>query len=295
MATAAEWIEGARLRTLPASVAPVLMGAAVAASVGHLSWLRTLLAALVALALQVAVNFSNDYSDGVRGTDTVRVGPQRLIGSGAASPKQVLAAAICCYALACLAGLALVALSGQWWLLLVGVACVLAAWFYTGGKHPYGYMGLGEVFVFIFFGLVATAGTTYTQAGRVPVSGWLAAVAMGALACAVLVCNNQRDLPLDAKSGKITLSVRLGDRGSRWFYLILSVLSQVLLMWLIFATTLWVMPGVLIAIVLLNVADVRMMSGVTGMALVKVLKLTSFAELAAGAGVLAGVLIAMVI
>lgn len=294
MATAAEWIEGARLRTLPASVAPVLMGAAVAASVGHLSWLRTVLAALVALALQVAVNFSNDYSDGVRGTDEVRVGPQRLIGSGAATPKQVLRAAIYCYLFACVAGMVLVALSGAWWLLAVGVACVLAAWFYTGGKHPYGYMGLGEVFVFIFFGLVATAGTTYTQVGSVPAAAWASSVVMGLLACAVLVCNNVRDLPRDAQSGKITLSVRLGDRGSRLFYVALVIFALVALGVVVAATSPWALIGLFIPGILLLPACRQIMAGTTGMELVKVLKRTSVAELTAGAGVFIGVLIAMV-
>jgi 1,4-dihydroxy-2-naphthoate octaprenyltransferase len=167
------------------------------------------------------VNYANDYSDGIRGTDDDRVGPFRLTGSRAATPDQVRNAAFTAFGVAAVAGLALVALSGEWWLLIVGVACVLAAWYYTGGRRPYGYAGLGEIAVFIFFGLVAVLGTTYTQTGTVSWAALAGAVAIGSLACAVLVANNLRDIPTDTLAGKITLAVRLGDAGTRRFYLVL--------------------------------------------------------------------------
>lgn len=218
MATAAEWLEGARLRTLPAAIAPVLVGTGAAAQVEGAHLGRAALAAGVALALQVGVNFANDYSDGVRGTDVDRVGPLRLTASGAARPGQVRAAAVVAFAVAALLGLALVALSGRWWLLAVGAAAIAAAWYYTGGRRPYGYLGLGEVGVFVFFGLVAVLGTTYTQAGVVTWPAVLGAVGVGLLACALLMVNNIRDVPGDALAGKRTLAVRLGERWARRAY-----------------------------------------------------------------------------
>ncbi|MGZ4608748.1 MAG: 1,4-dihydroxy-2-naphthoate polyprenyltransferase [Actinomycetes bacterium] len=220
MATAAQWLEGARPRTLPAAVAPVAAGTGAAAAVGGFVLWKALLALLVALALQVGVNYANDYSDGVRGTDADRVGPMRLVGSGAARPAAVRTAALLCFSVAGLAGLALAATT-SWWLLLVGGAAIVAAWFYTGGRRPYGYRGLGEVSVFVFFGLVATIGTTYVQAREVTLASVLAGVGCGALACAILVANNLRDLATDRVAGKHTLAVRLGDRGSRVFYVAL--------------------------------------------------------------------------
>lgn len=219
MASGHDWAAGARPRTLPAAIAPVLVGTGAAAQLGGASIGRALLAGVVALALQVGVNFANDYSDGVRGTDLDRVGPMRLTASGAARPGQVKAAAFAAFGLAALAGLALVAASAHWWLLAVGAAAILAAWYYTGGKRPYGYLGLGEVGVFVFFGLVATLGTTYTQAGRLSWPAWAGAIGTGLLACALLMVNNLRDIPTDAQSGKRTLAVRLGDHRARIAYL----------------------------------------------------------------------------
>ena len=187
MASVAEWVEGARLRTLPAAISPVFAGTGIAVFAGGADLLRAVLAGLVALALQVGVNYANDYSDGVRGTDEHRVGPQRLVGSGAAQPRTVKRAALACFGLAAILGLVLVGLSGQWWLLAVGLACILAAWYYTGGEHPYGYRGLGEVFVFIFFGLVAVCGTTYVMLGRVTWATLLAAIAIGIRFSAVAI------------------------------------------------------------------------------------------------------------
>ena len=290
VASFAEWVEGARLRTLPAAVAPVFAGSAIAAHANALFPERAVLATLVALSLQVGVNYANDYSDGVRGTDEFRVGPQRLVGSGAAPARTVKLAAFGCFALAGLFGLVLVALSGHWWLLGVGAACVLAAWYYTGGKRPYGYRGLGEVFVFIFFGLVATIGTVYVQVGSVPWPSWPAAIAMGALACAVLVCNNLRDIPTDIQAGKRTLETMLGDRYSRYFYLLLALLAVAGVVATAAGTTWWALLG--LGMLVFLVRGVRhVLRGGTGMALVQTLKLTGFAELAAGIGLYAGVLI----
>ncbi|MDQ1617523.1 MAG: 1,4-dihydroxy-2-naphthoate polyprenyltransferase [Actinomycetota bacterium] len=228
MATAAQWLEGARPRTLPAAIAPVAAGTGAAAAVdGFVLW-KALVALLVALALQVGVNYANDYSDGVRGTDTDRLGPMRLVGSGAAAPTSVRNAALLCFAVAAAAGFVLAATT-SWWLLLVGVAAIVAAWFYTGGRRPYGYRGLGEVSVFVFFGLVATVGTTYVQAEQVTIESALAAVGCGALACAILVANNLRDLESDRTAGKHTLAVRMGDRGSRMFYVALLAVAFVAL------------------------------------------------------------------
>jgi 1,4-dihydroxy-2-naphthoate octaprenyltransferase len=217
MATPAEWLEGARPRTLPAAVAPVVAGTGAAAAVDGFVPGRALLALVVAVALQVGVNYANDYSDGVRGTDARRVGPLRLVGSGVASPPAVKRAAILSFLVAAVAGLVL-ALLVAWWLVLVGAACLVGAWYYTGGRSPYGYRGLGEVAVFVFFGLVATVGTTFVQAERVTSASVLAGVGCGALACAILVANNLRDIPTDETTGKRTLAVRLGDRRTRLLY-----------------------------------------------------------------------------
>ncbi|WP_136193807.1 1,4-dihydroxy-2-naphthoate polyprenyltransferase [Actinomyces procaprae] len=212
---ATSWTEVVRLRTLPAAVAPVILGAGAASAMGAASTPRILLAAGVALALQIGSNLANDYSDGVRGTDDDRTGPPRLTASGQVDPRHVKFAAFGCFAVAGVLGLVLVALSGQWWLLGAGAAAVAAAWFYTGGSHPYGYAGLGEVFVFIFFGLMATCGTVYVQAGGVPGWVWPAACGIGLIACSLLMVNNLRDIATDPQHGKLTLAVRLGERGAR--------------------------------------------------------------------------------
>ncbi|REE03985.1 1,4-dihydroxy-2-naphthoate polyprenyltransferase [Citricoccus nitrophenolicus] len=218
MATAAQWIEGARLRTLPMAIAPVLIGSAAAFALDGFHLGRAVLALIVALALQIGVNYSNDYSDGIRGTDDDRVGPLRLTGSGAAPARAVKAAAFACFGVATVAGLGLIAWSGTWWLAVVGVLAIVAAWYYTGGQKPYGYRGLGEVFVFIFFGLVAVLGTTYTQALAVSGPAWAGAVGCGLVSTALLMANNVRDIPTDRQTGKMTLAARLGDIPARWSY-----------------------------------------------------------------------------
>ncbi|MEV0065481.1 MULTISPECIES: 1,4-dihydroxy-2-naphthoate polyprenyltransferase [unclassified Amycolatopsis] len=228
MATVSEWIEGARPRTLPNAIAPVVAGVGAAIALDAFSWWRSVLALLVALALIIGVNYANDYSDGVRGTDENRVGPLRLVGSGTAAPKAVLAAALVCLGLAGVLGLLLVALTGFWWLLIMGGVCILGAWFYTGGKKPYGYYGFGEIAVFVFFGLAGVLGTVYVQAGRVSWAGLGCAVAVGCFSTAVLTANNLRDIPTDIESGKRTLATRLGDSGTRRLYLALVTVPYVL-------------------------------------------------------------------
>jgi len=217
VATPAQWLAGARPRTLPAALAPVLVGTGAAAALDGFRLSTALLALVVALALQVAVNYANDYSDGTRGTDADRVGPMRLVGSGAASPRAVLGAAMLSFAVAAVAGLALAALT-SWWLVAVGAVCILAAWTYTGGPIPYGYRALGEVFVFVFFGLVAVVGTTYVQTRTLPGLAFAVAVPIGLLIVAILVVNNLRDIDGDALVGKRTLAVLLGERGTRWAF-----------------------------------------------------------------------------
>jgi 1,4-dihydroxy-2-naphthoate octaprenyltransferase len=223
----AEWVQGARPRTLPAAVSPVLVGTGAAAAADSFVPVRALLALVVALAMQVGVNYANDYSDGVRGTDAARVGPRRLVASGTATPGAVRAAATLALGVAALAGVALVALIGQWWLLAVGAAAIAAAWFYTGGRSPYGYRGLGEVAVFVFFGLVATVGTAYAQTLAVTWPAVVGGVAMGCFACAILMANNLRDIPTDRATGKRTLAVRMGDRRARQAFVLLLVVPYV--------------------------------------------------------------------
>jgi 1,4-dihydroxy-2-naphthoate octaprenyltransferase len=226
MATPAQWVAGARPRTLPAALAPVLVGTGAATALDGFRLVPALLALVVALALQVAVNYANDYSDGRRGTDADRVGPMRLVGSGAAPARQVLLAAALSFGVAALAGLALAALS-SWWLVAVGAVCIVAAWTYTGGPLPYGYRALGEVFVFVFFGLVAVVGTTFAQTLAVEGLALAASVPIGLLIVAILVVNNLRDIDGDAAVGKRTLAVLLGDRATRLFFSALLVVPFV--------------------------------------------------------------------
>lgn len=280
MATAADWLEGARLRTLPAAVAPVLVGTGAAAQVGSAHPWRALLAAGVALSFQVGVNFANDYSDGIRGTDTVRTGPPRLTGGGAAAPRTVKLAAFATLGLGCLLGLVLVIVSQSWWLLLAGAASVIAAWYYTGGSHPYGYIGLGEVFVFVFFGLLATLGTTWTQAGQLPGTAWLGAVGVGLIACALLMVNNIRDLPTDSQVGKYTLAVRLGQRRARWVYTAM-IITPLILGLAMVAWTPWALLILLLAPLALALS-LRVLGGRTGTDLIVVLRDTGFYELGYG-------------
>lgn len=281
MATFSQWVEGARPRTLPAALAPVAVGTGSAVGLGHGDAALALLALLVAVFLQVGSNYANDYSDGIRGTDAERVGPVRLVGQGLATPHLVKYAAFASFAMACVAGLALVALSGVFWLLLIGVAAVLAAWFYTGGSRPYGYAGFGEVFVFVFFGLVATVCTTWTQVHRADVGTWAGAVGVGAIITAILVSNNLRDIVGDEESGKVTLAVRLGDRGTRWFYVALMALPAACAV----AAALTGHPWALISLagLLPAVPPCRqVLGGATGPALIRVLGATGRVSLTYG-------------
>lgn len=276
MATVAQWIEGARPRTLPNAVAPVLAGTGAAAWLDGFVWWKALLALAVSLALIVGVNYANDYSDGIRGTDDVRAGPLRLVGSKVASPRAVLTAAVVSLAVGAAAGLALAVVS-QPWLIAVGAACIAGAWLYTGGSKPYGYSGLGEVAVFVFFGLVAVLGTQYTQALRVDWVGVALAVATGALSSAVLVANNLRDIPTDAESGKITLAVRLGDAKTRVLYVVLVGLAFALTLVLALATP-WCLVG-LVALPLAVRAAGPVRKGLGGRDLIPVLRDTGLTML----------------
>ncbi len=279
MATFSQWVQGGRPRTLPVAVSPVAVGTGAAYALGQTTWGYALLALVVSLCLQVGVNYANDYSDGIRGTDTVRVGPVRLVGQDLANSSDVRLAALLAFFLAGLCGFALVALSQAWLMLPVGAACVLAAWYYTGGRHPYGYLGLGEVFVFVFFGLVATLGTLYTQALSLSWAGVVGAVGVGALASAVLVANNLRDIPSDRGAGKMTLAVRLGAAGTRVLYLGLVALSVLVCV----GCALLGHPFALVALLaypLLWPAVQALRSGATGAALVPVLARTGITQLA---------------
>lgn len=274
------WVGGARLRTLPLAVAPVAAGAGIAHMLQGFSWPLTLLALGVAVFLQIGVNYANDYSDGIRGTDEFRVGPARLTGSGLVNPKRVLATALSFFALAAVCGLVAVVMSGRWWFLALGVLAIVAAWFYTGGKRPYGYAGLGEVMVFIFFGLVATVGTTWLQTEVQAQEVWWAGSGVGLFAVAVLIANNTRDIETDRLAGKKTLSVRIGDRASRILYAVC-----VLLPFVVPAVYGAVNPGmVLVWLVLIIVLPCIVITlwAKTARELIIVLGLTSLAALAYG-------------
>lgn len=282
------WIVGSRPRTLPAAAVPVALGAAVAVGEGGAAWEAVPLAAVVALALQVGVNYANDYSDGVRGTDDDRVGPVRLVASGLATARAVKAAAFGSFGVAALAGLVLAATT-TWWLLAVGAASILAGWFYTGGPRPYGYAGFGELFVFVFFGLVATVGTTYVVLEHLPSTTWWLGVATGSLSCALLVTNNLRDVPTDRIVGKNTLAVRLGVERTRLFYVALIVVS--------FASLIAASverPEVLIGLLALPLAVSpvrRILSGADGRELIPVLGETGRLQLVVGVLVVASAIV----
>ena len=219
-----KWIVGTRPKTLAAAISPVLVGTALASEI---NWLIAALALTVSLSLQIAVNYANDYSDGVRGTDKNRVGPVRLVASELASAKAVKVAAMISLAVAAVAGLIL-ALQTTLWFIPVGALSILAAWGYTGGAKPYGYFGFGELAVFLFFGVIATVGSNYAQTGQIAGQALLLSIPVGALACAILVMNNLRDLPLDKLANKRTLAVRIGDKKTRYFYAILLIIAQII-------------------------------------------------------------------
>jgi 1,4-dihydroxy-2-naphthoate octaprenyltransferase len=274
MATPAQWLAGARPKTLPAAVAPVLVGTGVAQALDGFRLVPALLALVVALALQVGVNYANDHSDGKRGTDADRVGPMRLVGSGAASAQAVLVAALLAFAVAGVAGLALAAYS-SWWLVAVGAVSIAAAWTYTGGPIPYGYRALGEVFVFVFFGLVAVVGTTFGQTRTVEGLAFAAAVPVGLLITAILVVNNLRDVHGDAAVGKRTLAVLLGERATRWFFTGLLVVA------LIGLARPWALLGLLAAPLAVPPAR-TVLAGGTGPALIAALSGTGRVTLVTG-------------
>ena len=269
MTTREQWIAGARPKTLPAAIAPVLVGTAFAGY--NASILHTLLALIVALALQVGVNYANDYSDGIKGTDADRVGPMRLVGSGAATAKDVKSAAFISFAIAAIAGLILASRT-SWLLIILGAICILAAWTYTGGPKPYGYQALGEVSVFIFFGVVATVGTYYVQTESVSREVLLASFAMGALACAILVLNNLRDLENDKSADKKTLAVVMGDEGTRDLYKWLMFFALAMSVALTFFSFFYLLALLSLPLVSKSVRAIN--SGASGTALIDLLAKT---------------------
>ena len=282
MATAGQWVAGARPRTLPAAIAPVAAGTGVAAAEGSLIADRALLALGVALCLQVGVNYANDYSDGIRGTDEVRVGPVRLVGQRLAAPTAVKRAAIGCLLAAAILGLWLVLLAQAWWWLLVGAAAIAASWLYTGGPSPYGYLGLGEVFVFVFFGPVAVIGTAFVQTAAITALAVAASLPIGIIAALILVANNLRDIPTDIDSGKRTLAVVLGDAGTRTLFLVGAIAAFVIVALLVPAH-----PGALAGwagAVPMAGAVRGVGGGASGRGLIPVLVRTSLALLLTGLG-----------
>jgi 1,4-dihydroxy-2-naphthoate polyprenyltransferase len=283
-----DWLAGTRPRTLPAAVVPVLIGTGVAFGYGKFSAWRAVLALFVALFLQIGVNYANDYSDGIRGSDEQRVGPTRLVAAGLAPARQVLAAAFACFFCACVAGLVL-AIFTSWWLILVGAAAVGAAWFYTGGSRPYGYRGLGEVAVFAFFGLAAVAGTAYVQMGRLSWLGLIAALPAGLLSCALLMINNLRDIGSDADVGKRTLAVRLGDPRSRTVYMTCLLVPFVIALAVTPARPLTALTLLTLPLALGPIRAVR--AGAAGPALIRALGQTGRLQLAFGAALTIGLAI----
>jgi 1,4-dihydroxy-2-naphthoate octaprenyltransferase len=293
MASLNQWVAGARPRTLPAAIAPVVLGTAAAHLLGRADLALAILALLVALSLQVGVNYANDYSDGIRGTDEARVGPVRLVGQRLAAPSNVKAAAMLSFAAAAMAGLALVGLSEAWIMLPLGALSVLAAWRYTGGDNPYGYRGLGEVYVFVFFGLMATLGTLYTQADAVSWFGVIGAIGVGALASAILVANNLRDIPTDIEHGKRTLAVRLGDTRTRTLYVALLTASVLAVLGMA-----WFEPWALLALLAAPLgwkAVQTVRAGTTGRELIPVLAATGLYEVAYAVLIALGVVIGVAI
>jgi len=284
------WIQGARPKTLPAAIAPVVVGAACAQleSSTQNNWLNAVFALAVSLALQVAVNYANDYSDGIRGTDKNRVGPLRLVGSGAKKPADVKKATFLAFGVAAVFGFVL-ATTTTWWLLLVGVFCFLAGWFYTGGKHPYGYLGFGEVFVFIFFGVVATMGTTFVINEQLTLVSFLASVVVGCLACALLAVNNLRDIAGDQISNKKTLAVRIGESGARKFYISLFIVAgfAVILIALSYSAALIAMLGLAVAVKPIK----RVYAGATGADLIDVLVMTGRVQILVAISLSVGLLV----
>ena len=283
------WVEGARLRTLPLAFAPVAIGAGAADSVQAFDLTLSLLALAVALFLQIGVNYANDYSDGIRGTDDYRVGPLRLTGSKSVKPEAVKLAAFAFFGLAAAAGLAIVLITGMFWLIAVGLAAIVAAWFYTGGKSPYGYAGLGELAVFVFFGLVATIGTTFIQVGFIEFNAVLGGIASGLFASAVLMVNNIRDIETDKLASKKTLAVMLGKRIATGLFLVMIWVPFVILalFTLLYPATLM---GFL-SLLLVAPATLIVLTAKTAKELILVLKLTSFAALAYALALAAGLFI----
>jgi 1,4-dihydroxy-2-naphthoate octaprenyltransferase len=277
---ARHWLGGARPRTLPAAVVPVAVGSGLAFSYGRFSPLRATLALIVALALQVGVNYANDYSDGVRGADERRVGPVRLVAARLAPPRQVLAAALISFAIACVAGFVLSVIT-SWWLILLGAVAVAAAWTYTGGSHPYGYQGLGEVAVFAFFGVAAVVGTAYVQVDRLTWLAFAASVPVGLLACALLVINNLRDIPSDQAAGKRTLAVLLGDARTRALYICCALVPFGVAALIALARPLALLVLLTAPLALAPVRAVR--AGAVGPALIGALARTGRLQLAFGA------------
>lgn len=272
-----KWLQGARPRTLPAAIAPVLVGTSLHHAHSHaINWLNALLALSVSLLLQIAVNYANDYSDGVRGTDEVRVGPIRLVASGLASASSVKRAAYLTFALAGVCGVIL-ALRTSLWLIAVGALAILAAWTYTGGSKPYGYQGFGEISVFIFFGLVATIGSYFAQSQKITVESFLVAIPVGALSCALLAINNLRDLPKDALVGKLTLAVRLGDAKARYFFIsLLGVAHLTVLLAVVISP--WVLVSIFLIPLTIQISQ-RILAGAEGKALIPLLGNTARLQL----------------